>query len=51
MCKLEDEFIYNSVDTNCSANELKFSVCRIIEDKVVAVKGREVLSPNSAGQL
>lgn len=51
MGEFEDEFIYNSVDTNCSADKLKLGVCRIIEDKVVAVKGREILPPNSPSQL
>lgn len=49
--EFEDEFIDDPINTNRSAYQIQFGICRVIEDEVMSVKVRKLLTANSTSQL
>lgn len=38
MCELEYELINNTINADSPADQLEFSICRVVEDEIVLVK-------------
>lgn len=51
MRELEDELVYDTINAHRATDELELSVGRVVKDKVVPVKVRQLLSTDSASQL
>lgn len=51
VCTFEDEFVYDAIDSDCSADEFKFCVAGVAEDEVFAVKICERCSTDATSQL
>jgi hypothetical protein len=49
--ELEDELVNHAVDADGSTHKLKVSVCRVVEDEVVAVEDAQVVSPDATSEL
>lgn len=49
--QLENEFIDDTIHSNSPADQLQFSVARILENEVIPIKLRQLLSPNTSRQL
>jgi len=39
VCEFEDELINHAIDANRATDKFEVSVCRVVEDEVVPVKG------------
>lgn len=51
MCKFEDELVNHTIDANRATDKLEISICRIVEDEVVPVKGRQIAPSHATSQL
>lgn len=51
MGALENELVNDAIYSYRAAYELGLCVFRILEDKVVTIKGRKVFSPDAPGKL
>ena len=51
MCEFEDELINHTIDANRATDKLEISICRIVEDEVVPVKGRQIAPSHATSQL
>ena len=51
MCEFEDEFVNHTIDANRATDKLEISIRRIVEDKIVSIKGRQTASPDATSQL
>lgn len=51
MRELEDEFINHTIDPERSTDQFEVSVCRVVEDEVVPIEGRQTTSAHATSQL
>lgn len=51
MCEFEDELIDYTIDANRATDKLEISVCRIVEDEVVPIEGRQTAPSHTTSQL
>lgn len=51
MCEFEDELVNDTIDAQCSADEFKLSVRRVVEDEVVLVEARQLYTTDTTSEL
>ena len=51
MREFEDKLIDHAVDAYRAAHELQVSICRVVEDEVVAVEDAQIVSPDATSEL
>lgn len=51
MRQLEDKFIDDAIHSNSPTDQFQFRVAGILENEVIPIKLRQLLSPNTSRQL